>query len=139
VVVHGRHSHEHQPHSNPRRRLIVTGRVSAIAADPSNVMAAFWNPAGASFEQALAALGTPCRNVGVIGGMLVFGMFLNLYDVFHLSRVSNVWLPGGRPVFSDVPRRTPEDVLEAHGMERCQREALDPTRGVTLTSWQRAF
>ena len=55
VVVHGRHSHEQQPHSHLRRRLILTRQVPAIAADPSNEKALFWNPAGASFEEALAA------------------------------------------------------------------------------------
>jgi hypothetical protein len=53
VVVHGRHSHERQPHSHLRRRLILTRQIPAIAADPSNEKALFWNPAGASLEQAL--------------------------------------------------------------------------------------
>jgi hypothetical protein len=43
-VVHGRHSHEHQPHSRLRRRVILTRRVPAIAADPSNDKALLWNP-----------------------------------------------------------------------------------------------
>ena len=55
VVVHGRHSHEQQPHSALRRRLILSRRVPAIAADPANEKALIWNPAGASFEEALAA------------------------------------------------------------------------------------
>src|ERR1700730_882222 len=73
VVVHGRHSHERQPRSYLRRRLILTRRVPAIAPDPSNEKAFFWNPAGASFEEALAVLGMPYGNVGVIGGTDVFG------------------------------------------------------------------
>lgn len=36
VVVHGRHSHERQRHSDIRRRLILTRQVPAIADDPSN-------------------------------------------------------------------------------------------------------
>src|ERR1700730_7191976 len=114
VVVHGRHSHEQQPRSYSRRRLIVTRRVPAIAAHPSNEKALLWNPAGAPFEAALAALGTPDGSVGVIGGTDVFGMFLDRYDVFHLSRAPNVRLPGGRPVFPEVPTRTPEEVLASH-------------------------
>src|ERR1039458_3939719 len=55
VVVHGRHSHEQQPHSYLRRRLILTRQIPAVAADPSNEKALFWNPGGASFEQALIA------------------------------------------------------------------------------------
>jgi hypothetical protein len=50
VVVHGRHSHEQQPHSHLRRRLIFTRQVPTIAADPSNEKALFWNPGGASFR-----------------------------------------------------------------------------------------
>ena len=137
VVVHGRHSHERQPRSYLRRRLILTRQIPAIAADPSNQKALFWNPAGASFEQALAVLGTPDGSVGVIGGTYVFGMFLNCYDVFHLSRAPNVRLPGGRPVFPEVPARTPEEVLASHGLDRGQRQVLDSARGLAIVSWQR--
>ena len=44
VVVHGRHSHERQRHSDLRRRLILTRKVPAIADDPLNKKALFWNP-----------------------------------------------------------------------------------------------
>ena len=137
VVVHGRHSHERQPRSHLRRRLIVTRQVPAIAADPSNDKALFWNPAGAPFEQALAALGTQCRSVGVIGGTDVFGLFLDRYDVFHLSRAPDVRLPGGRPVFPEVPTRSPEEVLASHGLDCGQRRVLDPVKGLAIVSWQR--
>ncbi len=141
VVVHGRHSHEQQSRSYLRRRLIMTRQVPAIAANPSNEKALFWNPAGASFEQALALLGTPEGSIGVIGiigGTEVFGMFLDRYDVFYLSRVPDVRLPGGRPVFPDVPTRTPEEVLVSHGLERSRRQVLDPERGLAIVSWQRS-
>ena len=36
AVAHGRHSHEQQPHSHLRHRLIVTRHVPALAPDPSN-------------------------------------------------------------------------------------------------------
>ncbi len=137
VVVHGAHSHEQQPHSHLRRRLIVTRRIAAIAADPSNDKALFWNPAGASFEQALAAVGAPNAGVGIIGGPEVFGMFLDRYDFFHLSRAPNVWLPGGRPVFPGVPRQTPEQLLAEHGLEPGKTEMLDRAKRVTLVSWRR--
>jgi dihydrofolate reductase len=138
VVVHGRHSHERQPRSNLRRRLILTRKVPAIAAEPSNEKALFWNPAGASFEQALAALGMPEGSVGVIGGTDVFGIFLDRYDVFHLSRAPKVRLPGGRPVFPEVPTRTPEQVLASHGLDRGQRQELDPAKGLAVVSWRRS-
>ena len=137
VVVHGRHSHEGQPHSHLRRRLILTRQVAAIAADPSNDKALLWNPAGASFEEALAALGTPDGSVGVIGGTDAFGMFLDRYDFFYLSRAPGVRLPGGRPVFPEVPKRTPEEVLASHGLAYGRRQVLDPAKGLVVVSWQR--
>src|SRR5690242_8954112 len=57
LVVHGRHSYEGQPNSPRRRRLILTRRVSRIEAHPENPLARLWNPAGASFSEACAALG----------------------------------------------------------------------------------
>ena len=138
VVVHGRHSHEQQPHSYLRHRLVLSRQLSAIATDPSNEKALLWNPAGASFEEALAALGMPEGRVGVIGGPDVFGMFLDRYDFFHLSRAPEVRLPGGRPVFPEVPMRTPEEVLADHGLDRGQRQMLDPAKGVAVVSWKRS-
>jgi len=137
VVVHGRHSHEQQARSYLRHRLILTRQVPAIAADPSNEKALFWNPAGASFEVALAALGTPECSVGVIGGTDVFGMFLDRYDFFHLSRAPGVQLPGGRPVFPGAPMRTPEQVLASHGLDPGERRLLDRAKGLAVVRWQR--
>src|SRR6516162_8762756 len=106
VVVHGRHSAE-KPPSPSRRRLIVTGQVPGIAADPSNAKALLWNPAGAPFEDALAALGSPNEAIAILGGTRVFELFLDRYDAFHLSRAQNAGLPGGRPVFLKVPALSP--------------------------------
>ncbi len=138
VVVHGRHSHERQPRSHLRCRLILTRQVPAIAPDPSNEKALFWNPAGAPFEQALAALAAPDGRVAIIGGTEAFGMFLDRYDIFHLSRAPNVQLPGGRPVFPEAATQTPEEVLVRHGLHRGQRRVLDPARGLVAVSWQRS-
>lgn len=138
VVVHGRHSHEQQPRSHLRRRLILTRRVTAIAPDPSNPKALFWNPAGVSFEQALAAFAAPIASAGIIGGTDVFGMFLDRYDIFHLTRAPGVRLPGGRPVFPDVPARTPEEVMASHGLARGERQILDAAKDLAVVSWVRA-
>jgi dihydrofolate reductase len=137
VVVHGRHSHEQQERSHLRRRLILTRDVPAIGADPSNEKALFWNPAGASFKQALAAFASPVACVGVIGGTDVFGLFLDRYDVFYLTRAPGVRLPGGRPVFPGVPSRTPEEVLEIHGLVRGERQVLDPAADLAVVAWLR--
>jgi len=137
VVVHGRHSDERQPRSHLRRRLILTRQIPALAADPSNDKALLWNPAGVSFEEALAMLGTPQGRAGIIGGTDVFGMFLDRYDNFHLTRASGVRLPGGRPVFPGVPAQTPEEVLARHGLRHGRRQVLDPATGLVVVSWQR--
>src|SRR5689334_21196932 len=83
LVVHGRHSAE-KPTSSTRRRVIVTSRVAGIAADPSNANVLLWNPAGASFEQAVARLGSPHDTIAILGGTSVFGLFLDRYDAFPL-------------------------------------------------------
>ena len=138
VVVHGRHSQERQRHSDLRRRLILTHGISAIAPDPTNKNALFWNPAGASLEQAMTALGVPDGNIGVIGGTHVFGIFLDRYDVFYLSRAPAVRLPGGRPVFPEVPARTPEEVLARYGLEPRQQRLLDVENAVAVVEWYRS-
>jgi dihydrofolate reductase len=138
VVVHGQHSHENQRRSDLRRRLILTRKVAAIASDPTNNNALFWNPTGATLEQALAVLRIPTGKVGVIGGTQVFGMFLDRYDSFFLSRAPGVRLPGGRPVFPDVPAKTPEEVLQRHGLKQGPRKVLDQKAGVSVVEWIRS-
>jgi dihydrofolate reductase len=138
AVVHGRHSHEGQPNSPRRRRLIVTRKVSAIEPDPENPMARLWNPAGASFSAACAALGVDRGTIAIIGGTDVFGLFLDVgYDAFHLSRANKVRLPGGRPVFPQVPAQTPEDVLAGHGLHPGERRVLDAQAEASLVTWTR--
>ena len=139
VVVHGRHSQEQQPRSYLRHRLVLTRRISAIAVHPSNSRALLWNPAGASFEQALSEFGIAGAKVGVIGGPDVFALFLDRFDVFYLTRALNVRLPGGRPVFPEVPGRAPEEVLASHGLDPDPPQVLDPAHGLTLVCWRRAL
>ena len=115
----------------------MTRRIPALAADPSNEKARFWNPAGASFEEAWAALGVPDGSLAVIGGTEVFGMFLPDYDVFHLTRAPGVRLPGGRAVFPQVPQQTPEQVLASHGLQPTAPQVLDAASALTVTSWSR--
>ena len=103
----------------------------------ANNNALFWNPAGASLDQALAVLGGPGASLGVIGGTEVFGMFLDRYDFFYLTRAPGVRLPGGRPVFPGVPEQTPEDVLAAHGLKGGPPHPLDRKNGVAVVKWHR--
>jgi hypothetical protein len=138
AVVHGRHSHEGQPNSARRRRLILTRRVSAIEPDAENPMARLWNPAGASFAGACAALGIEQGTIAIIGGTEAFGLFLDIgYDAFHLSRANRLRLPGGRPVFPQVPAQTPEEVLAGYGLHPGERRVLDAQADAFLVTWTR--
>jgi dihydrofolate reductase len=139
AVVHGRHSHEGQPNSPRRRRLILTRRVSALEPDPAHPLVRLWNPAGAAFSAACAALGVERGTVAIIGGTDVFGLFLDLgYDAFHLSRTNKLRLPGGRPVFPQVPEQTPEQVLASHGLRPGESRVLDTDAEATLVTWTRS-
>lgn len=139
VLVHGRHSHEGQPNSPRRSRLIATRSVATLGPDPTNPKALLWNPAGASLEAACGALGHKAGVVAVIGGTEVFGLFLDIgYDAFHLSRATGARLPGGTPLFPEVPARTPEEVLASHGLKAGPKHVLDAAAGVTFVKWERA-
>ena len=139
VVVHGRHSHEGGPRAARRNRLILTRQIAALAPDSAHPNAVLWNPAGASFDAALARLGIDNGIIAVIGGTEVFSLFLSQYDAFHLSRAANARIPGGLPVFSEVgPNATPEDVLARHGLKPGPRRDLDSAAGVSVVTWQRS-
>ena len=71
------------------------------------------------------------------GGTGVFGLFLEIgFDAFHLSRAGKVMIPGGRPVFPQVPGRTPEEVLTGHGLVPGPLQVLDAMADATLVTWQ---
>ena len=139
VVIHGRHSHEHQKHSPLRKRLIVTHQIRALERAGHCDRQLRWNPRGASLETALAALEAPHAALGIVGATDVFGLFLDRYDAFHLTRGPDIQLSGGRPVFPGVPHRAPEDVLAAHGLAPLDTVTLDTAVGLTVTTWWRTL
>ncbi|HXZ16353.1 MAG TPA: dihydrofolate reductase [Roseiarcus sp.] len=138
IIANGRLSYEGQANSPRRRRLVLTRSVAGLAPDPHNPNARLWNPAGASFEEACAALGVDKGLIAVVGGPFVFSLFLGFgYDAFHLSHAPGVRLPGGVPVFHEqMAGRSPEDVLVAAGLEAGPVQRLDD--GVTMVIWARA-
>ena len=138
LIVHGRHSHEEQPNSPQRRRIILTRSIARLAPHPSNPRASLWNPADASFEAACDFAGVTRGTVAVIGGPPVFGMFMDRYDTFWLSLAPHVRLPGGEPCFPGVPERSPQQVLAAHGLKPGDSRLLDPADEVSVTPWRRA-
>jgi dihydrofolate reductase len=139
AIVHGRHSHEGGPRAARRKRIVVTRQIAAVAPDPANVNALLWNPAGAKIERAIAALGIGDGTIAIIGGTDVFGLFLPLYDAFHLTRATNAAIPRGRPLFPEVGTRTTvEDVLARHGLHREPSRVVDAAAGITLATWERS-
>jgi hypothetical protein len=138
LIVHGRNSYEDQPNSPKRRRLVVTRSVAGLAPDTEKPLSTLWNPAGASFEAACAAAGVTTGTVAIIGGPVVFDMFMDRYDTFFLSLAPHVLLPGGAPCFTEVgPGRSPQQVLTAHGFTPANQLMLDPAHDVNVTAWKR--
>ena len=72
VIVHGRNSHENQPQSPQRRRLIATRKIESVAMVPDQPQALLWNPAGLSLEDAAKMLGVRRGTVAILGGTEIF-------------------------------------------------------------------
>ena len=138
LIVHGRNSFEDQPNSPHRTRIILTHGIAAVADDPTNPKATLWNPAGARFEEACDHAGVRSGIVAIIGGPIVFGMFLDRYDTFWLSQAPHVRLPTGEGCFPGVPAHTPQAILAAHGLTAREVKILDADHDVTVTAWRRA-
>jgi hypothetical protein len=137
LIVHGRHSHEDQPNSPLRKRIILTRTIGAVESDPSNPRGILWNPAGASFEAACDFAQVRSGTAAVIGGPEVFGMFMDRYDTFWLSQAPRVRLPGGEPCFPGVPEQSPQQILAAHGLRAGDARILDSANDVSVTPWRR--
>jgi hypothetical protein len=137
LVVHGRNSGEDQPNSPQRKRLFLTRRIPALAPDPSNPNATLWNPAGARFEAAADFAGVRSGLIAIIGGPDVFGLFMDRYDTFWLSLAARVKIPGGEGCFPDVPERSPQQILAAHGLTPGEPQMLDAANEVSVTPWRR--
>lgn len=137
LLVHGRHSHEGQPSSAKRRRLIASRQVEATKASGVYPNALLWNPAANSFEEAAASMGLTEGAVAVLGGPEIYRMFLRRYVVFHLSRVHGLRIPGGRAVFLEATTPDPGEALKANGLTKVAQQHIDADRGVTLETWVR--
>jgi hypothetical protein len=136
--VHGRNSHEQQPNSPRRKRIVLTRSVEATAPDPTNPKAVLWNPTGASFEAACEQAGVTSGTIAIIGGPGVFDMFMDRYDTFWLSLAPKVRLPGGEPCFPGVDARSPQEILALHGLKPGDAVMLDPVHQVNVTPWRRS-
>jgi len=137
LIVHGRNSFEDQPNSPRRKRLALTRAIVSLAPDPSNPKATLWNPAGATFEAACERADVKNGTVAIIGGPVVFAMFLDRYDTFWLSQAPKVRIPDGEGCFPGVPARSPQAILAAHGLKQGDAQMLDPAHEVSVTPWRR--
>jgi dihydrofolate reductase len=92
----------------------------------------------ASLAEAWSEFSSPEGTLAVIGGADVYALFWGVgYDAFHLTRVAQARLPGGRPVFRGLSTsRTPEDILAGHGLRPGATQVLDPATGATLVTWE---
>ena len=138
VIVHGRHSHEGQPNSPKRKRVIATRKITGVQADSEDRNVVLWNPAGASIEDAAARLGVHDGLIAVIGGTEIFDLFLDRYDAFWLTVAPRVKFGAGVPVFSGILQSSAEDVLRRHGLRPADSRILDASQDVTLTKWVRS-
>lgn len=137
LIVHGRNSGEDQPNSPKRTRVILTRHVGALARDPNNPRATLWNPSAVSFDEAAEFAGVSSGTVAIIGGPVVFDMFMDRYDTFWLSLAPRVRIPGGEGCFPGVPERTPADILASHGLKPGPAQMLDPADDISVTPWRR--
>jgi hypothetical protein len=137
LVVHGRHSFEDQPNSPRRKRIVLTRTIASLAPDPSNPKATLWNPASAPFEAACEQAGVKSGLVAIIGGPIVFAMFLDRYDTFWLSQAPRVRIQNGEGCFPGVPVQSPQAILAAHGLKAGDAQILDAAHEVTVTPWRR--
>lgn len=136
VVVLGRLSHESNPNTSRRNRMIVSS--SARGVEPRSD-GWWWNPKETPLAIALASAAPRGGIVAVPGGRLVFDLFLTIgYDAFHLATSDRVELPDGIPLFTAVGRgETPHSVLSGVGLIPEPAEVLDAAAGVTLVTWRR--
>lgn len=137
LIVHGRNSFEDQERSPDRTRIVLTRSINALAPDPQNPKATLWNPARATFEDACRQAGVTSGTAAIIGGPVVFDMFMDCYDTFWLSQAHNVIIPDGVGAFPGIPQRSPEAILESHGLKPTETRVLDAVSKVDVTAWRR--
>ena len=137
LIVHGKNSYEDQPRSPERTRIILTHSIPALARAPDNPKAILWNPSGASFEDACRMSGVRDGVAAIIGGPVVFGMFMDRYDTFWLSQAHGLTIPGGMGGFPGVPQQSPQNILASHGLKAAETRILDAANRVDVTAWRR--
>jgi hypothetical protein len=138
LLVHGRMSHECQPNSCNRRRLLLSRGCGRFSTAPVEPHVWLWNPETTPFPEVCKALGIDAGIVAVLGGTAAYDMFLPFYAAFHLCRANKVSLPGGVPVLSKVGEGCPPDkVLSGAGLKLAEEITLDPEHELRHQTWRR--
>jgi hypothetical protein len=138
LLVHGRMSHETQPNSCNRRRLLLTRSAGPFSPEPVEPNVWLWNPRETPFDVVCARLGVRSGVVAILGGTAAYDMFLPRYAKFHLARAGNVALPGGVPVLSGVGGDNPPDVvLRAAGLDLVEDILLNAQEALRRQVWAR--
>jgi dihydrofolate reductase len=138
LLVHGRMSHEGQPNSPNRRRLLLTRSAGAFSPEPVRRNVWLWNPAATPFDDVCASLEVAHGRVAIIGGTAAYDMFLARYARFYLVRAGRVELPGGVPVFGALREGcAPEQVLRDAGLRLADVAEMDPAHDLVLETWAR--
>ncbi len=133
LVVLGRRGHQRHPNAG-RQRLVMTGGVVGLVADPGDAQSHFWNPATKPLPEVLAALGIAAGIVAITGGTRGYDYFASLLHRFSLAESNALVLPGGTPCFSVGH---PRIALAAAGLVPGPMQMLDATAAVSLTAWRR--
>jgi hypothetical protein len=138
LLVHGRKSHEGQPNSNRRRRLLLTRCVAKLQPDPDTPNTWLWNPCGMKLEDVCRELRVSEGMVAILGGTAAYDMFLDSYSKFHLCRAGKVHIPDGTPVLSEVVKgSSPDEVLRRAGLSLEYERTLDVENQLTHSCWTR--
>ena len=138
LLINGRKSHEMQPNSGNRRRLLLTRSAGPFSAIPVERNVWLWSPEATPLSEVCEALGIVTGMVAILGGTAAYDLFLPQYAAFHLCRAGEVRLPGGVPVLSGVrPGHPPEDVLSGAGLRLVEEIVLDPEPALRRQTWTR--
>ena len=139
LLINGRKSHETQPNSGNRRRLLLTRSAGPFSTIPVERNIWLWSPEATPFAEVCEALGIETGVVAILGGTAAYDLFLPQYAAFHLCRAGKVRLPGGVPVLSAVgPGHPPEDVLRGAGLSLAEEVVLEPEHALRRQTWTRA-
>ena len=136
LLVHGRKSHEGQPNSAARRRLLMTRCIPRSNAIRICRTPGYGIRPGSSLEGACGLFGLSEGVIGVIGGTAAYDLFLDRYAYFHLCRAGKVGCQAARRSFrgSDSAVR-PRSCCESTAWRPGRPPTLDPVHDVTHVRW----